>query len=192
MPSDQHVKSFLSELDSNDNRKLPIGHFFSKLSIQELKAFCSLFENMRLPSGQVVKEIGDPEDHLFFVVSGRLKDSIYLTLQNQRTCVEISFVWALGLAWLLFGSCKIFSHPNRVRLFLGSQTRHVVCERFREQGKECAQTQIFAKGWVVITTIPDTDCAGSVNHMQLEGQNGAHLPRGPQDASQPRRIICTY
>jgi len=84
MPSDQHVKSFLAELSSNHNRELPIGHFFSKLSRHELKALCSLFENIRLPAGQVVKEIGDPEDHLFFIVSGRLKDSIYLTLQNQR------------------------------------------------------------------------------------------------------------
>jgi len=84
MPSDQHVKSFLSELNNNQNRELPIGHFFSKLSIQELKALCSLFENIRLPAGHVVKEIGDTEDHLFFIVSGRLQDSIYLTLQNQR------------------------------------------------------------------------------------------------------------
>ena len=84
MPSDQHVKSFLSELDNNHNRELPIGHFFSKLSIHELKALCSLFENIRLPAGHVLKEIGDPEDHLFFIVSGRLQDSIYLTLQNQR------------------------------------------------------------------------------------------------------------
>jgi CRP-like cAMP-binding protein len=84
MPSDQNVQSFLSELNSSNDQKLPLGHFFSKLSIQELKAFCSLFENIRLPSEQVVKEIGDPEDHLFFVVSGRLKDSIYLTLKNQR------------------------------------------------------------------------------------------------------------
>ena len=84
MPSDQNVQIFLSELNNNGNKTLPLGHFFSKLSIQELKALCSLFENIRLPSGQVVKEIGDPEDHLVFVVSGRLKDSIYLTLQNQR------------------------------------------------------------------------------------------------------------
>jgi CRP-like cAMP-binding protein len=84
MPSDQNVKTFLTELDSNQNKTLPIGHFFSKLTIHELKALCSLFENMRLPAKQVVKEIGDPEDYLFFIVSGRLKDSIYLTLQNQR------------------------------------------------------------------------------------------------------------
>ena len=84
MPSEQNVKSFLAELSSSHNRELPIGHFFSKLSQHELKALCSLFENIRLPGGHVVKEIGDPEDHLFFIVSGRLKDSIYLTLQNQR------------------------------------------------------------------------------------------------------------
>jgi CRP-like cAMP-binding protein len=84
MPSDQNVQSFLAELNNSDNETLPLGHFFSKLSIQELKAFCSLFENMRLPSGHVVKQIGDPEDQLFFIVSGQLKDSIYLTLQNQR------------------------------------------------------------------------------------------------------------
>jgi CRP-like cAMP-binding protein len=84
MPSDQNVKAFFTELDSSRHKKLPIGHFFSKLTIHELKALCSLFENVRLPANQVVKEIGDPEDHLFFIVSGRLKDSIYLTLQNQR------------------------------------------------------------------------------------------------------------
>ncbi len=84
MPSDQNVKAFLIELDSNNNKKLPIGHFLSKLTIHELKALCSLFENIRLPAKQVVKEIGDTEDHLFFIVSGRLKDSIYLTLQNQK------------------------------------------------------------------------------------------------------------
>lgn len=84
MPSDQNVKTFLIELDSNNNKKLPIGHFLSKLTIHELKALCSLFENIRLPAKQVVKEIGDTEDHLFFIVSGRLKDSIYLTLQNQK------------------------------------------------------------------------------------------------------------
>lgn len=84
MPTDQHVNAFLSELDSKQNRELPIGHFFSKLTIQELKALCSLFENIRLPAGNVVREIGDTEDHLFFIVSGRLKDSIYLTLQDQK------------------------------------------------------------------------------------------------------------
>jgi CRP-like cAMP-binding protein len=84
MPSDQNVKSFFSELSSNNNKELPIGHFFSKLSIAELKALCFLFETIRLPAGEVVKEIGDTEDHLFFIVSGQLKDSIYLTLQNQR------------------------------------------------------------------------------------------------------------
>jgi len=83
MPSDQHVQSFLTELNRNNNETLPLGHFFSKLSIQELKALCSLFENIRVPSGHVVKQIGDTEDHLFFIVSGQLKDSIYLTLQNQ-------------------------------------------------------------------------------------------------------------
>ena len=84
MPSDQNVKAFLDELDNGHHKKLPIGHFFSKLSIHELKALCSLFENLKLPANQVVKEIGDPEDHLFFIVSGRLKDSIYLTLQSER------------------------------------------------------------------------------------------------------------
>jgi len=84
MPSDQNVQSFMAELNSSNKETLPLGHFFSKLSIQELKAFCSLFENMRLPSGHVIKQIGDPEDQLFFIVSGRLKDSIYLTLQNQK------------------------------------------------------------------------------------------------------------
>jgi hypothetical protein len=78
MPSDQNVKSFFSELSNNNDKELPISHFFSKLSIDELKALCFLFETVRQPAGEVVKEIGATEDHLFFIVSGQLKDSIYL------------------------------------------------------------------------------------------------------------------
>jgi CRP-like cAMP-binding protein len=42
-----------------------------------------LFESVRLPAGETFKEIGDSEDNLFFIVSGQLEDSMYLTLQNQ-------------------------------------------------------------------------------------------------------------
>jgi CRP-like cAMP-binding protein len=82
MPSDQNIKSFFSGINSYNEKELPINNFFSKLSIDELKAFCFLFETVRQPAGQTIKEIGDMVDNLFFIVSGKLKDSIYLTLQN--------------------------------------------------------------------------------------------------------------
>lgn len=82
MPSSQNIKSFFSGINSYNEKELPINNFFSKLSIDELKAFCFLFETVRQPAGQTIKEIGDMVDNLFFIVSGKLKDSIYLTLQN--------------------------------------------------------------------------------------------------------------
>ena len=39
MPSDQHVQSFLSDLTSDNNKTLPLGHFFSKLFVKIL-IFC--------------------------------------------------------------------------------------------------------------------------------------------------------
>lgn len=84
MPSDQQVYRFLSKLKSSSDKEPPLNQFFSKLSIQELQAVSSLFEKIRLPAGEVVKKVGDREDHLFFIVSGQLKDSIYLALQNKR------------------------------------------------------------------------------------------------------------
>jgi CRP-like cAMP-binding protein len=83
-PSDQNMESFFSELSKNNNKELPIEQFFSKLSIDELKALYFHFEAIRLPAGEMINEIGNAEDHLFFIVSGQLKDSIYLTLQNQK------------------------------------------------------------------------------------------------------------
>ena len=82
-PSDQNIESFLSSLNEYNLKKCPIDNFFSKLSIVELKAFCFLFETIRRPAGTSIKEFGDIEDNLFLVVSGKLRDSIYLTLQNQ-------------------------------------------------------------------------------------------------------------
>jgi CRP-like cAMP-binding protein len=83
-PSGQNVDSFFSDLNDYNENELPINNFFSKLSIEELKSFCFLFEKARLPADQTIKEVGDAEDYLFLVVSGELEDSIYLTLQNQE------------------------------------------------------------------------------------------------------------
>jgi CRP-like cAMP-binding protein len=84
MPSGQSIKIFFSDLKKNIKKDLPINNLFSKLSIEELKSFCFLFEKVRLPADHTIKEIGDVEHHLFLIVSGRLEDSIYLTLQNQE------------------------------------------------------------------------------------------------------------
>ena len=83
MPRDHDVRNFFSELKACSDKDVPINNFFSKLSINELKSFCFHFETALLPANQTIKEFGDTEDHLFFIVSGKLEDSLYLTLQNQ-------------------------------------------------------------------------------------------------------------
>ena len=83
MPSDHNVKTFFSALKGCKDNDLPINNFFSKLSTNELKSFCFLFETVLLPANQTIKKVGDIEDHLFFIVSGKLEDSLYMTLQNQ-------------------------------------------------------------------------------------------------------------
>ncbi len=52
----------------------PLNDFFCHMTYSELAAVLSRLESVRLLSGAAIKNAGDPEDFLYFVVSGRVAE----------------------------------------------------------------------------------------------------------------------
>jgi CRP-like cAMP-binding protein len=83
-PSKKEIHLFLSAIEQGSFKASPLKMFFDKLSAQEMLAIISSFVRVRLFADKVVKKAGDRETDLFFVVSGTLKDSAFLSLESKE------------------------------------------------------------------------------------------------------------
>lgn len=74
-PSRKNVLKFhrAAEIVPHDER--PVNHFVQRLTPQERMAVFARFERLQVPAGRPVKNNGDPENGLYFVVSGKLRES---------------------------------------------------------------------------------------------------------------------
>ena len=82
-PARAEMKQFLEKVRQSNHQGIPVKAFLNSLSIREMNVVFSAMELIRLQAGHVVSKVGDPEQTLFFVVSGTLVDSAYWSL-NQR------------------------------------------------------------------------------------------------------------
>ncbi len=83
-PSQKEIHLFLSAIEGGSFKASPLKMFFDKLSAKEMLAIISSFVRVRLFGDKVVKKAGDRETDLFFVVSGTLKDSAFLSLEAKE------------------------------------------------------------------------------------------------------------
>ena len=83
-PSQKEIHLFLSAIEGGSFKASPLKMFFDKLSAKEMLAIISSFVRVRLFADKVVKKAGDRETDLFFVVSGTLKDSAFLSLEAKE------------------------------------------------------------------------------------------------------------
>ena len=83
-PSKKEIHLFLSAIEGGRFKAGPLKMFFDKLSAKEMLAIISSFVRVRLFADKVVKKAGDRETDLFFVVSGTLKDSAFLSLETKE------------------------------------------------------------------------------------------------------------
>ena len=83
-PTQSDFDNFLLNLKQGNGQNTPIRAFFSRLNLQELMAFYSQIEIIGFPSGHVIKSVGDLEDNLYFLISGTLQDSFFLTIDNNE------------------------------------------------------------------------------------------------------------
>ena len=84
IPDKEEVKLFFASLQKGNFTQTPLRIFFDKLSPKELLAIISGFVRVQLAAKKTVKEVGDPEDDLCFIVSGTVKDSIYPSLETKQ------------------------------------------------------------------------------------------------------------
>lgn len=76
-PSFRSIKEFYHSLIEHNPRATPLNMFFAGLSFREFVVLVTRLERIVLPAGKMVKKFGDPEHHLYMVVSGRLQRRIY-------------------------------------------------------------------------------------------------------------------
>jgi CRP-like cAMP-binding protein len=79
------VCRFLDALDTSKADPLPGNLFLKSLAIDEKLDFLRHLHILSLPPQTVVKKIGDPEQSLYFVASGELKESVYQLIANNDT-----------------------------------------------------------------------------------------------------------
>lgn len=84
VPIHQEAQLFISDLKNCSFKDTRLNNFFARLSPLEMISFFSIFEMVKFPAGYRVKTPGDAENDLFFIVSGQIRDSIYLTVENTR------------------------------------------------------------------------------------------------------------
>jgi CRP-like cAMP-binding protein len=82
-PSSGEVRLFYSALQGGIFYETPSKAFFHRLSFQEMVAIISKLVRVKLSPAKTVKNIGDAENNLFFVVSGKLKETVFLPLRKK-------------------------------------------------------------------------------------------------------------
>ena len=76
-PSRETLLRFLSDVSVHSHDESPVNRFLQSLSPPELLALFSQFSSNRFAPGNTIRNIGEPETHLWFILAGELKESNY-------------------------------------------------------------------------------------------------------------------
>jgi CRP-like cAMP-binding protein len=82
-PSSREVQLFYATLHGGSYYETPLKSFFHRLSNQEMVAIMSKLVRVKLPPGKMITKTGDPGSDLFFIVSGNLKETVFLPLKKK-------------------------------------------------------------------------------------------------------------
>jgi CRP-like cAMP-binding protein len=83
-PDHNEVIEFIMDLQKSSRGEKALNRFLRELKPEEAAALLSEFELSQFNSKSVIKSAGDLEDRLYFVVSGTLKDSLFLAIDNNE------------------------------------------------------------------------------------------------------------
>ena len=84
IPSHQQARLFFSEIKKVNTKEGPLRDFFHALTYPELVAVTNRLVRLHLPSGKVIKKIGDVETDLYFIASGTVRDTFYEPLEKNE------------------------------------------------------------------------------------------------------------
>ena len=86
-PVYQDAQLYLSALTDNSLPDTPLKIFFEKLSKPEMIAVMKCVENVQFPTGQLIYKVGDVQQDLYFIVSGKIKETRFEPVEKGEDMV---------------------------------------------------------------------------------------------------------
>jgi CRP-like cAMP-binding protein len=83
-PRKEEIAAFLSVFQNQGSDGNPAAVFWKNLTVDELVDLCQIVENICYPPEITVKQLGEVERVLNFVVAGELKESNYRMIEDQQ------------------------------------------------------------------------------------------------------------
>lgn len=83
-PPHQEARQLFSNLRKSNFPDTPLRTFFNSLSYPELVAITNRMARICMPSGQVIRKIGDEEAALYFIATGAVRDTIYKPIERDE------------------------------------------------------------------------------------------------------------
>ncbi len=116
-PTPREARLFHANLQKGSFNETPLKAFFQRLSYKELMSLVSKLVHQRLTRGKLIKKTGDPENYLYLVVSGELKETVFFPLRKDKDTLYRKKVSALPQNQF-FGDLYPFSDNITSRSFV--------------------------------------------------------------------------
>ena len=121
-PTPQEAQLFYAFLSKGSYHESPLVAFFHRLTYPELLAFVSKLTRMDLTPGKMIKKTGDPEKNLYFVVSGNLRETVFVPVRKGDDSL-----YRKRASYLtenqFFGDVYPFKEENSSRSYIETSTR---------------------------------------------------------------------
>ena len=119
-PSRKEARLFFDDLQNVEFPSSPLNDFLGGLTYTEMIAVTNRIARTRLGAGKIIKKIGDPEDALYLIASGTVKDTIYIPLRPNETTQPKTSVYLSEMD--VFGNVYPFEEELRSQSFTESIT----------------------------------------------------------------------
>jgi hypothetical protein len=121
-PNPQEAQLFYSALRKGSYYESPLKTFFNRLSYQEMVSFVSKLIRLELSPGKMIKKSGEEEKDLYFVVSGNLKETLFVPLRKGEDSLYRKRA-SLLTENQFFGDIYPFKEENRSKSYIETSSR---------------------------------------------------------------------
>jgi hypothetical protein len=121
-PTPQEAQLFYSALRKGSYYESSLKTFFNRLTYQEMVSFVSKLIRTELSPGKMIKKAGEEEKDLYFVVSGNLKETIFVPLRKGEDSLYRKRASFLSENQF-FGDVYPFKEENRSKSYIEASTR---------------------------------------------------------------------